>query len=295
MRLYIYLLIFAVVNNPKRVKVMKKLLVLVACAFLSAGSVSAQFDSNVFTHLGASVGVGSTGVTIDLSTNITSFVGVRAGVDIMPKFKYSTDIKIAGVAERQVQYDQVRNQHPELNLPAVTFPQRVDIQGKANNTTGHILFDVYPGNLIDWHLTVGAYFGSKNVIDVYTTDASQLQGVYQYNNSAQRAAAGFPKIGAQLGDFFLEPDASGIINATIETKAFRPYVGIGWGRGVPKNHRLGFAIDLGAQFWGTPKVYCQGNELKAEDVGNSDGGVMKTLTKVKVYPTLTFRLTGKIL
>ena len=82
--------------------------------------------------------------------------------------------------------------------------------------------------------------------------------------------------------------------AQTKTKAFRPYVGIGWGRGVPKNHRLGFAVDLGAQFWGTPKVYCQGNELKAEDVGNSDGGVMKTLTKVKVYPTLTFRLTGKI-
>jgi hypothetical protein len=34
--------------------------------------------------------------------------------------------------------------------------------------------------------------------------------------------------------------------------------------------------------------------LTAEDVGNSDGGFMKTLTKITVYPTLTFRLTGKI-
>lgn len=273
---------------------MKKLLVFVGCALLSAGNVTAQDDSNLFTHLGASLGVGTTGISIDLSTNVTDYVSVRGGVDIMPKFKYSSDIKIGGVTERQAQYDQVRTANPGLGLPEVTFPQRVDIQGKLNNTTGHILFDIYPGKSIDWHLTLGAYFGSKKVIDIYTTDARQLEGVYRYNNSTERAAAGFPRIGAQLGDFFLEPDQTGIINATVETKSFRPYVGLGWGRAVPKNHPLGFSVDLGVQFWGTPKVYCEGNELTAEDVGNSDGGFMKTLTKITVYPTLTFRLTGKI-
>jgi len=273
---------------------MKKVVALVGCILLSAGSLSAQDDSNLFTHLGASVGVGTTGISIDVATNITDYVSVRGGVDIMPKFKYKSDIKIAGVTERQAQYDQVRTANPGLNLPAVTFPQRVDIEGKLNNTTGHILFDIYPGKTTDWHLTLGAYFGSKKVIDIYTTDPNQLQGVYRYNNSTQRATAGFPKIGAQLGDFFLEPDETGIINATVETKSFRPYVGLGWGRAIPKNHLLGFSVDLGVQFWGTPKVYCEGNELTAEDVGNSDGGFMKTLTKITVYPTLTFRLTGKI-
>ena len=273
---------------------MKKITALVGCILLSVGSLSAQEDSNVFTHLGVSAGVGSTGISVDLATNVTDYVSVRGGVDIMPKFKYKSDIKINGVAERQAQYDMVRITNPGLELPAVTFPERVDIEGKLNNTTGHILFDIYPGKSIDWHLTVGAYFGAKKVIDIYTTDASQLQGVYQYNASAQREALGFPRIGAQLGDFFLEPDQTGIINATVETKSFRPYVGLGWGRAVPKNHSLGFSVDLGVQFWGKPKVYCEGQELTAEDVGNSDGGFMKTLSKITVYPTLTFRLTGKI-
>jgi hypothetical protein len=51
---------------------------------------------------------------------------------------------------------------------------------------------------------------------------------------------------------------------------------------------------MGVQFWGTPRVYCQGQELSVKDVGNNDGGFMKTLTKITVYPTLTFRLTGKL-
>lgn len=274
--------------------IMKKIVAFVGGVLLSVGSLSAQDDSNVFNHLGASVGVGSTGISIDVATNITDYVSVRGGVDIMPKFKYKSDIKINGVAERQTQYDQVRAANPGLNLPAVTFPERVDIEGKLNNTTGHVLLDFYPGKSIDWHLTVGAYFGQKKVIDIYTTDASQLMGVYQYNASDQREALNFPKIGAQLGDFFLEPDQTGIVNATVETKSFRPYAGIGWGRAVPKNHSLGFSVDMGVQFWGTPKVYCQGQELSVKDVGNNDGGFMKTLTKITVYPTLTFRLTGKL-
>lgn len=272
---------------------MRKLLVTAAAVVFSAAGALAQSDSNVFTHFGASVGVGTTGVSIDLSTNITDYVGVRAGVDIMPKIKYGTDIKIDGVAQRQKEYDQVRMNNPILNLPATTFPEKVDVEGKLNNTTGHVLFDLYPGKKIDWHLTLGAYFGPDEVVNVYTTDDSQLRGVADYNRSSQREASNFPKIGAQLGDFFLEPDVNGHIDANVKVKGFRPYVGLGWGRGVPKNHALGFSIDLGAQFWGTPKIYCQGEELSENDVEGKDGGVMKTLTKITVYPTLTFRLTGK--
>lgn len=271
---------------------MKKLFAIAGAMLLSMGAF-AQSDNNVFTHFGGSVGVGTTGITIDLSTNITDYVGLRAGVDFMPKVKYATDIKISGVASRQQEYDNVRIAYPALNLPATTFPSKIDIEGKLNNTTGHVLFDLYPGKNIDWHLTVGAYFGPSDIISVYTTDDNQLKGVADYNNSPERATAGYPKIGAQLGDFFLEPDANGHIDAYVETASFRPYVGLGWGRNVPKNHSLGFSVDAGVQLWGTPKVFCQGNELKESDVDGDDGGVMKTLTKVSVYPTITFRLTGK--
>ncbi len=39
---------------------------------------------DVFNHLGAGVGVGTTGITFELATPITSFVQMRAGVSYMP-------------------------------------------------------------------------------------------------------------------------------------------------------------------------------------------------------------------
>jgi hypothetical protein len=271
---------------------MKKLFAF-AGLLLFAATAFAQSESNIFSHFGGSVGIGTTGLTIDLTTNVTDFVGIRAGVDIMPKVKYSTTVEIDGVEDRQVQYDMVRTLNPHLNLPATHFPDKVDVEGKLNNTTGHVLVDLYPGKKTTLHFTVGAYFGPSEVVQVYTTKDEQLLGVAQYNDSQARAIAGFPKIGAQLGDFFLEPDATGHIDACVKTSGFRPYVGVGIGRNIPRKNPIGVSLDLGAQFWGTPKVYCQGNELTANDVEGEDGGVVKLLTKVKAYPTLTLRLTGK--
>ncbi len=248
-------------------------------------------EQGIFNHLGAGLSVGTTGIAIDISTCVTPYVGLRAGIDIMPAWKYTSDIKVRGGDDRQAQYDAVRALNP--SLPALTVPNKVDIEGKLKNTTGHFLIDLYPGKEIDWHLTVGAYFGGSEVIDVYTTNDSQLRGISQYNNSAERAALDLPRIGAQLGKYFLEPDANGHIDADIKMAGFRPYLGIGWGRAVPKHHTLGFQVDLGVQFWGTPEVYIQGNKLNETDVEGDDGGFMKTMSKITVYPVLNFRLTGK--
>lgn len=273
---------------------MKKLMIIVGAMLLSIGMASAQSDNNIFTHMGASIGVGSTGATIDLSTNITDYVGVRVGADIMPKIKYKTDIDINNSAELQTQYDAWRvwymATNPGATAPEMKVPESVDVEGKLNNITGHVLFDLYPGKNIDWHLTLGAYFGPTDVVNVYTTDDSQLLDVAKYNNWQNDRDL---KIGAELGDYFLTPDNNGHVDADLKVKGFRPYVGIGWGRAVPKNHTLGFAVDLGCQFWGTPEIYLQGEKQNKSNLEGEAGGVVKTLTKITVYPTLTFRLTGK--
>lgn len=274
---------------------MKNLLVIAGSLLLSVGSVSAQEDNNVFTHLGASVGVGTTGVSIDLSTNITDYVGVRVGADIMPKFKYSTDIDINNSTNLQNEYNTWRQYYiatnPGAEAPELTVPSQVDIEGKLNNTTGHVLFDLYPGKKIDWHLTVGAYFGPTDVVSVYTTKDEQLADVAKYNDWQNDKSL---LIGAELGNYFLTPDANGHVDASIKVKGFRPYVGLGWGRAVPKNHSLGFSFDAGVQFWGKPEIYLQGDKQNESNFDGEDGGIVKTLTKITVYPTLTFRLTGKI-
>lgn len=47
------------------------------------------------------------------------------------------------------------------------------------------------------------------------------------------------------------------VNGGVKVKNFRPYLGLGFGRLIPKN-RLGIRFELGAQFQGKPVVYADG-------------------------------------
>ena len=103
------------------------------------------------------------------------------------------------------------------------------------------------------------------------------------------------EIGLKMGDYLLTPDAQGNVEATLRTKSFKPYVGIGFGRGVVKHKPIGFKFDLGVMFWGTPEVYDHnGVALAKQDWDGKDGGAFRIISKFKVYPVLNFRLCGKI-
>jgi hypothetical protein len=109
---------------------------------------------------------------------------------------------------------------------------------------------------------------------------------------------GVEKLGVEMGNYFLEPTPSGDLDASIQVKGFRPYLGLGFGRAVPKN-RVGVQFDLGAQFWGTPNVYVNGangeHKLSEGDTKGKDGGALKIISKIAVFPVLNLRIVGRIL
>ena len=102
-------------------------------------------------------------------------------------------------------------------------------------------------------------------------------------------------VGVDLGDFFLTPDDRGNVDATLRVAAFRPYVGLGFGRPVPAKHRFAFNFNLGVQMWGEPKVWLRDNELSKTTTNSDAGAVLEVLSKVTVYPVMTFKLVGRIL
>ena len=60
------------------------------------------------------------------------------------------------------------------------------------------------------------------------------------------------KIGLDLGDYLLTPDERGNVDATLKVAAFRPYLGVGFGRAVPAKHRFAFNFvgsRLGSRVW----------------------------------------------
>ena len=308
---------------------MRKLLT--ACLMVAGMQmVSAQEATWVPKNLAVGVGVGTTGIVIDASTTIHNYFGVRFGVDIMPKIKVNKDINLKTAAGS---LSQLTNEVGMLNTylsaagletidlsryPDGNLPNKMDVQGKFSNTTWHFLIDVYPfGAAHGFHATVGAYFGSSQVIDLYNREDGFLQPINAYNNAylyAQNTADAsiksivdkYDMIGAEMGDYFVTPNPAqnGNVNAYAKVNSFRPYLGIGFGRAVPKN-RIGCQFDLGVQFWGKPDVFVptynkatrtyQDEKIDADNAGNDAGKVLKTISKFSVYPVLNFRLVGRIL
>lgn len=255
-------------------------------------------DNNVLRHLSLSVGVGTTGVTADLGTMVTNTFGLRAGVDYMPEIKGNTWLDLSSVdrsvsdAEQPVTdvYQQLIND----------LPKSVEVEGKFSSFTGHALLDIYPLSDRGFRFTVGAYFGGSEdkLVEAYNTQDGVLKSVADFNARRGNYAlvpAEYGQIAAKLGEYNLKPDDQGNANGYIQVKSVRPYFGIGFGRAVP-NSRVNCQFDAGVQLWGSPKVYngVSGEQLTSDGAMGEDGGLLKIISDIKVYPVLTFRLCGRI-
>lgn len=270
---------------------MKKNYLSLIVALIIATIASAQTDPRLFNHLSVGLNVGTTGIGADVAMPVTRFLDIQAGFSIMPKIKYNTNVHL-----NINQYTNISNTIQNLNI------NDIPIQGKLNMVNGKVLINFYPIPISSFHITAGAYFGKGDVVEVYNTTEHQLNvineanaAIDEYNKIAKQN--GLPtqdNIGVKLGDYLLTPDAEGNVKSTLKTNGFKPYVGIGFGRAVPKK-RIGFKFDLGAMFWGAPDVIDHnGVSLTKQDWDGKDGGAFKVISKIKVYPVLNFRLCGRI-
>ncbi len=232
-------------------------------------------DKNIFDHLAIGVTAGTPGIGVDVAAPIGNYVQLRAGFATFPTIKINTHLDL----------------NQSGNLHGYEIPTSIDVQGKTGFTNGKILADVFPFKHCAFHVTAGAYFGSSKIVEAYNKVPGALSVVNDYNNSEYGQQS---PVGLELGDYFLTPDEEGNVNAQIKTWAFKPYLGLGYGRAVP-NKRVGFMVELGCQFWGSPSVWCNGTELEEDKVGEGSGGIIKTLSKIIVYPVLNFRICGRIL
>ena len=256
---------------------MKKNLLMAAVAIMTATSAQAQKmdadDLGIVNHASLALGIGTTGISADFALPFSPYVAVRGGADILP-FKYSSDYDI-----------KYRN-----GVAQAVLPEKISLEGKLSIITGHLLFDVFPSKRSSFHLTAGAYLGGEKVAEAYNKDDGALAAITAYNKRVPNNQ----KAGYAIGDYFLTPDENGNVNADIKVSQFRPYVGIGIGRPIPTKNRVACNLDLGVQFWGKPKVTCQGQELTDEDFDGDDGGIIKYISMASVWPVLNFRVTVRL-
>ena len=222
-----------------------------------------------FNSLAIGANVGTTGWGIDVATPIGNHLALRAGFTIMPNFSYSDEVDVF------VNYT-------SSYLPDGQIPAFIEVEGSMGRTAGEILLNYYPFKRSSFFLTGGAVFGGDKIVNV----KGHSDELAQYLDLVG-------KTGIEIGDYTIPVDPNGNVSGGIKVSSFRPYVGLGFGRIVPKNKRVGFLFELGVQVHGTPEVYTDYGKI-GDLLEEADNDFSEILDKVTVYPVMRFRLCGKI-
>lgn len=267
---------------------MKKLMMVAVILLTSVGSVMAQneYKRGLFNHVGLNVGAGTEGISVGLAAPVTSFFEVEAGVNVMPSFKLSGDLDV----------DVNTSSLPQV--PNVQYPPEATIhaEGSFDRTTFNVKANLYPfGGGSKFFIAAGLSIGGEKIAEV-NGSCDQLRVISQKLPTQELKEEFRQAVTANLGGYKLELDENYNLQGDIRCKNVRPYLGLGFGRLVPKN-RLGMRFELGCQFMGKLKVYQNDTEIdinKAlEDAGEDD--LSKFVKDLKVYPVVKFSFIGRIL
>lgn len=226
----------------------------------SAQAQSEVTDFGIFDHLSAGLTLGTTGIGLDVAAPITNYLQVRAGYDFCSGITHKEDMKYRSHGTKK----------------------ETEVEGELNMSNAKLLLDVFPFRNVPFRFTTGFYLGTDEIITVENktpvTDFDKGEGIL-------------------VGDYIVGFNEQGYAKGAIKVNKFKPYVGLGFGRSVPRK-RIGVSGDLGVQFWGEPGVYEKqtSRDLKIEksDVGDGDEGAIETISKIKVYPVLSIRICGRI-
>lgn len=294
-RTFMYLYGWNNQQHKKDITMSKRFILAAAALMLAAFAITAQdddedFDFGYFRHYSLSVGVGSTGITGDVGTMIGKHLGMRLGIDYIPKISYNTKLDL------NINND-IRSKCPDL-------PNQVEVKGEFENSSAHALLDIYPFNNSGFHVTVGGYFAQKDkVVNVYSEDHLTMLEIYEFNNRQGKyedVPESYGQMALKLGKYDIKPEYNNKhelkTEAYINTKKFRPYAGLGFGRAVPGESRLNCQFDMGVQFWGEPEVYngVTNEHLAKEEAKGGNGGIIQTVSKIKVFPVVSVRLSCRL-
>lgn len=284
---------------------MKK--IFLALALLTATAVHAKkfHQDGAFNHLTIGVNAGTTGIGVELGTTISPYFGLRAGYEFMPTFTIKKEVEY----ERPHALNNVPSEL--LNERYVDIPEygaKIDAKGSPSLNQGNILLDIFLGKKSTFHFTVGAYFGKEEIIRLRAADKT-IAAVELYNYDIAHGNV-LPEPGYEDGisvefEGYKVGMDRGRAELDLKTQSFRPYVGFGFGRTVPR-HTIGCRFDIGVEFIGKYKLYDKyhkvNDKIVEHQITQDEPGiskdfkdVLKYMNNIPVYPCLKFSIVGKIL
>ena len=258
---------------------MKKLILSGLAMILSLTSAVAQEETGVGNHLGWGVGFGTEGFNASIATDMTQYAELEFGVNWAPGFSRKED----GAAFYKTNDNGKWNKHGVGDM---------DIKAKVNRATLDFKGSVYPfatkeNFSSDLFVSLGVSFASKEI--------ASIEGSCTSNGIAPEDLE--KPLFVRAGKFMLPVDKKSgelVVDGSCRVNSVRPYVGLGYGRLVPKN-TLGFRVEAGCQFSGSVKVYHGDEEVKLLSDYNIEAKstAKKFMDFFSIYPVLKVSLRGK--
>lgn len=270
-----------------------------ATTLMGAQAQDDSYHRGIFNHVGLNVGAGTEGISVGLAAPVTNFLEVEAGVNIMPSFSslLEGDVETRG--------------HVSMNVGGYQFSDdytgNVTINGDLSRTTFNLKAHVYPfGGSSKFFVTAGLSMGGATLAEIsghsedlmnYINDfPNKIPAEYRDQIPSDYRSQIREQIAAKVADYDVSFDENYNAYGEIRVNSVRPYLGLGFGRLVPKN-RIGVRFEAGCQFMGSMKVYQDGKEVdinKALDDAGADDDISKFINDFKVYPVVKFTICGRI-
>lgn len=282
---------------------MRKFLLMCGMALFGISGASAQSEDfyGVGKRIGVGVGVGLEGIGIDASVSLTKWCSARIGLNIMPSvLKISEEFAGDELGTVTIPYsvDQYGN---ELTKDySLTTP--IEAEASFSRTQVELKFDLYPfPNASSFFLCAGFSFGGNKLVKIkgHNDDARDI--INNINDDLQKyKGMGYSDLdtkeqfGIEIDQYKIPINEDGNVTGGLKVSGFRPYLGLGFGRAIPKN-RIGFRFEIGASFQGKPKVYADGVDLDKILDDETENDISDFMNYLKVYPVLKFSLRGRIL
>lgn len=227
---------------------LKKLFLAAMASVLVSTGMQAQVENfEIFRHVGGNLNVGTEGIGFDVATPVTDYLEVSAGMSFMPGFKVDGDVKVKPIRITDV----------------TTIPmESVNIEGKFARTTANFKVSCYPfGTQNALFVAAGFSFGGKKIAKLkgHSEDVKNFMADPQYPADVKN------QVYAEIDKYDVRFNENGDLLGDVRVNGFRPYLGLGYGRMVPKG-RVGFRVELGCQFMGHMKVYQDDQELNIDDL-----------------------------
>lgn len=236
---------------------MKKLIFVLASALLLASPCAfaqQNNDSMMFNHLSIGANLSPLGnLGVDLSAPIGPKFDVRVGFNTGVITTALTQLMVEGYYSKATASDpvNVKNGVYSFTLKEPYKGNGLDIskisfQPKAHTSNLEVLFDFFPSKK-NFHITAGAFFSLNPVLlhaEVAALNAAGGNGIPQ-SDWANTTIKG------------ISTDKQGKLQMDVKygLSIVKPYVGVGWGRPVDTEHRVGFVFDMGLYYIGGVHMY----------------------------------------